>query len=291
MSNPASLVAEAEKLAKPQTGLFSFLGGSSSSRLEDASDLYIQAANMYRLEKNFSEAGKQFVNAALLQKKLNSHNDVANNFIEAYKCYKTSSPTDAIECLLKAIHIFLTQNGQFRRAANFQMDLSELYESSGDVENAIENYEKAGDYFSTDQAEALSSKAFSKAADLSAALEKYSKAITLYDNIIQKMAGNNLSRWSLKEYYFKVILCSLCLDDVVEAQKRLDNYALDEPSFATTREFKLLQDISTILENGTPEEFADAVYEFDQFSKLDKLKTKLLLSLKNSIIAKGDDLT
>lgn len=291
MSDAASLIAEAEKLAKPQTGFFSFLGGSSSSRLEDATDLYIQAANSYRLLKNFSEAGKQFVNAAELQKKLNNHNDVANHLIEAYKCYKTTLPQDAIECLSQAIHIFLTQNGQFRRAANFQMDLSELYENVGDLEKATENYEKAGDYFSTDQAEALSSKAFVKAADLNAALQKYSKAIELYDSIIEKMANNNLSRWSLKEYYFKVILCVLCMDDLVEAQKRLDNYAIEDTSFGTTREFKLLLQISEILENGTAEEFADAVYEYDQFSKLDKLKTQLLLNLKNGIIAKGDDLT
>lgn len=291
MSDPSSLIAEAEKLVRPQTGFFSFLGGSSSSRLEDASDLYIQAANAYRLQKNFSGAGREFVNAAELQRKLNNHNDQANDLIEAYKCYKTVSPTDAIDCLSKAIHIFLTQNGQFRRAANFQMDLAELYESVGDVPNATESYERAGDYFATDQAEALSSKAFSKSADLNAALQNYAKALELYDTIILKMAGNSLSRWSLKEYYFKVILCALCLDDLVEAQKRLDNYALDDPTFATTREFKLLQDVSTIVDSGTAEEFADAVYEFDQFSKLDKLKTQLLLSLKNRIVALGDDLT
>ncbi|WPK25401.1 hypothetical protein PUMCH_002714 [Australozyma saopauloensis] len=291
MSDPLSLIAEAEKLSKPQTGFFSFLGGSSSTRLEDAMDLYIQAANMYRLQKNFSEAGQLFVRAAETQKKLNSHNDVANHLIEAYKCYKTVAPHDAIDALSQAIHIFLTQNGQFRRAANFQMDLSELYESVGDFEHATENYEKAGDYFSTDQAEALSCKAFLKAADLYASQGNYSKAMQLYDSIIQKLAGNNLSRWSLKDYYFKVVLCALCMEDAVEAQKRLDNYAVEDASFASTREFKLLQDIATIIDAGTAEEFADAVYEFDQYSKLDKLKTQMLLNLKNSIIDKGDDLT
>lgn len=291
MSDPTSLIAEAEKLSKPQSGFFSFLGGSSSSRLEDASDLYVQAANTYRLRKDFLQAGQQFLRAAELQKKLNSHNDVANHLIEAYKCFKSVSPHDAIDALLQAIHIFLTQNGQFRRAANFQMDLSELYEAVGDFNSATENYEKAGDYFSTDQAEALSSKAFLKAADLYASMENYSKAISLYDTIAEKLAANNLSRWSLKEYYFKITLCALCMDDVVEAQKRLDTYAVEDASFGTTREFKLLQDISTIVDSGTAEQFADTVFEFDQYSKLDKLKTQLLLTIKNKIIAKGDDLT
>ena len=47
MSDPRSLIAEAEKLLKPQLGFFLFLSGSSASmRKEDATDLYIQAANL-----------------------------------------------------------------------------------------------------------------------------------------------------------------------------------------------------------------------------------------------------
>ena len=40
------------------------------------------------------------------------------------------------------------------------MDLAELYESVNDYENASKSYEQAGDYFTTDHAEALANKAF-----------------------------------------------------------------------------------------------------------------------------------
>lgn len=276
-------------MAKPQTGLFSFLGGSSSFRLEEATDLYVQAANVYRLNKDYNLAGTQFLRASDLQKKLNNHNDVANHLIEAYKCFKSVSPNDAIDALSQAIHIFLTQNGQFRRAANFQMDLAELYESIADVKNASESYEKAGDYFSTDHAEALSNKAYLKCADLNALLGNYLKARDLYDSIIKNLLGNNLTKWNLKEYFMKNILCTLCLDDVVDAQKRLDAYAEEEPSWPATREYKLLQDILTSIDDGNVQAFSDTVYEFDQFSKLDKLKTQLLLKIKNSVVEKDDD--
>lgn len=289
MLDPRSLIAEAEKLAKPQTGFLSLFGGSSSYRLEEASDLYIQAANAYRLSKDFSLAGLQFLKAAELQTKLNNHNDVANNLIEAYKCFKSVSPADAIDALSKAIHIFLTQNGQFRRAANFQMDLAELYEQTGDVENATQSYEKAGDYFSTDHAEALSNKAFLKCADLNAALGGYRKARDLYDGIIKNLVGNNLSKWNLKEYFLKNILCTLCMDDVVDAQKRLDAYAEEEPSWPSTREYKLVLDILASIEAGDVQAFSDTVYEFDQFTKLDKLKTQMLLKIKNSVVENDDD--
>lgn len=288
--DPQSIIAEAEKLTKPQLGFFSFISGSSSSyRLEEATDLYIQAANQYRLSKQFDLAGQQFVKAADLQKGLKNHNDVANHLVEAYKCFKGVSPSDAISSLSQAIHIFLTQNGQFRRAANFTMDLGELYELVGDVENAAKSYEQAGDYFVTDHAEALSNKAFLKCADLSAGLGQYKKAIELYEQIIKNLLGNNLTKWNLKDYFFKSILCTLCTDDVIEAQKKNTNYINDEPSWESTREFKLVADIFESIENGDIQGFSDKVFEYDQFSKLDKLKTQLLLKVKTSVVEKDDD--
>lgn len=290
MSNPSSLIQEAEKLTKPQLGFFLFLSGSSQSyRLEEATDLYIQAANQYRLQKEFNLAGNQFIKAAEIQGKLSNHNDVANHLVDAYKCYKGVSPKDAIDALSKAIHIFLTQNGQFRRAANFTSDLAELYESVGDNENAIKSYEQAGDYFVTDHAEALSNKSYLKCADLCALNGNYRKAIDLYDIIIKQLLGNSLTKWNLKDYFLKTILCTLCLDDSIEAQKKCESYVSEEPSFETTREFRLIQDIFECIDTGDVQAFSDKVFEYDQFSKLDKLKTQLLLHIKGSVVEKDDD--
>ncbi|CAI5755681.1 unnamed protein product [Candida verbasci] len=290
MSDPRSIITEAENLLKPQSGFFSFISGSSSSqRKEDATDLYIQAANQYRLAKDFNQAGMQFKKASELQEQLQNHNDSANHLIEAYKCFKNNSPQDAIECLKKAIHIFLTINGQFRRAANFEMDLGELYESINDISQAIVAYEQAGDYFTTDHAEALSNKAFLKCADLSAINGDYKKAINLYDQIIKNSINNSLTKWSLKDYFLKNILCILCLDDITEAQKKRDYFLSDDPSWSQTREYKLIENIFESIENGDIEGFSDKVFEFDQFSKLDKLKTQLLLKIKTSVVAREND--
>lgn len=290
MSDPKSLIAEAEKLAKPQTGFFLFLSGSSQSmRYEEASDLYVQAANLYRLRKEFTEAGNQFLKAAEVQEKLQNQNDVANHLVEAYKCFKSLSPLEAINALKRAIHIFLTHNGQFRRAANFNNDLAELYELVSDNENAINAYEQAGDYFTTDHAEALANKAYLKCADLSAISGDYKKAISLYDTIIKNLANNNLSKWSLKDYYLKNILCVLCTNDEIEAEKKASTYKNEDPGWEQTREYKLIQDIFQAIHAGDMEDFSDKVFQYDQFSKLDKLKTQLLLKVKNSVVEKDDD--
>ena len=289
MSDPSSLIQQAEKLTKPQLGFFLMFSGSSLSyRLEEATDLYVQAANQYRLKKDFERAGQQFVKAADLQKSLSNHNDVANHLIEAYKCYKGVNVQGAIEALSQAIHIFLTQNGQFRRAANFTLDLGELYELNGDVPNAISSYEKAGDYFDTDHAEALSNKAYLQCADLSALQGDYKRAVELYEKIIKNSLGNNLTKWNLKDYFLKTLLCVLCQDDLIEAQKKCENFSTEEPTWSTTREYKLIQDIFDAMDQGDVQAFSDRVFEYDQFSKLDKLKTQLLLKIKG-LVDKDDD--
>ncbi|CAN3357390.1 alpha-soluble NSF attachment protein [Diutina catenulata] len=290
MADPKVLIEEGEALLKPKSGFMSFFSGeSNSSRMDDASECFTQAGNAYRLQKDFSNAGNQFIRAADIQTKLNNHNDAANNYVEAYKCFKGVSPSDGIDALKRAIHIFLTQNGQFRRAANFTSDLAELYESVGDTEQAAVAYEQAGDYFSTDHADNLASKQFLKCADVLAGAGNYGKAVEMYDKVIEVAMGNNLSRWSLKDYFFKVVICLLCEGDDVEAQKRMEKYVAEEPSFEQSREYKLLVDILDAIEQGDAATFADKVFEYDQFSKLDKLKTQLLLKVKSSVVEKEEE--
>ena len=288
MADPKYLISEAEKLLKPQSGFMLFFSGLLTDRKEDALDCFVQAGNAYRLQKNYVDAGAQFVRALDIQTELGNHNEAANHLVEAYKCYKDALPSDAIEALKKAIHIFLTQNGQFRRAANFTGDLAELYEKVGDQENAILSYEQAGDYFLTDRADALASKSYLKCADLCAATGDYAKAIKFYDNIIKVALGNNLLRWLLKDYFFKVILCLLCMDDEIEALKRLEQYLGEEPLFELLREGQLLRDILEAIEAGDLEKFQEKVFDYDKFSKLDKLKTQLLLKVKNQVVSKEE---
>lgn len=289
MADPRELIQEAEKLLKPQGWLSSIVSGSSLySRQEDASDLYVQAGNQYLLKRDFSNAATQFKKASHIQKDLGNNNDVANYLIEAYKSYKFVSAQDAIECLSEAIDIYSGKNGQFRRAANCTMDLGALYESIDDVAKAGEAYEKAGQLYTVDHAEALSSKAFTKAADLYATSGNYAKAIEFYEAVSQVKVHESLSAWRLKEYYLKIILCSLALDDVVGAKRRLDEYSA-EGTWETTREYKLVTELLDAIDQGDVQAFTDKVFEYDQFSKLDKLKTSLLLTIKKSVFEKDED--
>lgn len=289
MADARELIQEADKLLKPQSWFGSLVSGSSQySRQEEASDLYVQAGNQYLLARDFNNAASQFVKASNIQKELRNDNEMANYLIEAYKSFKFVSPQDAIKCLSQAIDIYSARNGQFRRAANCTMDLGSLYESVNDNEKAAEAYEKAGQLYTVDHAEALSSKAFTKCADLYAMNGNYNKAIEFYETVTKYRVHESLTSWRLKEYYTKIILSCLCLDDIVGARKKIEDFS-SEGVWETTREYKFIQDILTSIEEGDVQAFTDFVFEFDQFSKLDKLKTQLLLKIKKTSFEKDDD--
>ncbi|MEQ2184883.1 hypothetical protein GOODEAATRI_012557, partial [Goodea atripinnis] len=115
----AALMAEAEKKLKSSQSFFGSLFGSSS-KLEEACDMYVRAANMYKMAKNWcgksamilssffsvyvtmmtlltyllilSAAGNAFSKAAHLHLQMQSKHDAATNLIDAGNAFKKADP-------------------------------------------------------------------------------------------------------------------------------------------------------------------------------------------------------
>ncbi|KAK9370108.1 soluble NSF attachment protein [Lipomyces kononenkoae] len=287
MSDARSLLAKAEKKANSSGPLGFF---ASSSRYEEAGDIYVEAANAFRLEKDLNSAGKAFEKAAQMQLKSEAKDEAANTYIEAYKSYKKNDPEESARVLIQAITLF-TQRGQFRRAATYTQDLATLYENElNDLDRAMDAYDEAGEWMSNDGAESLANKAWLKVAEIAAIKEDYPRAIAKYEQVARNSLGNNLTKWSLKDYFFKAGLCHIANKDIIAAKRAVEEYTDMDPTFFQTREQALLSDIISACEDGDQERFTDKIFQFDQFSKLDKWKTTILLRIKNSIQEEEDNI-
>lgn len=287
--DPRVLLQRADKALSGASGGFSFFGGRTE-KYENAADLYTQAANAFRVQKQNKEAGLAFEKAASIQSQnLNEPDDAANSLTEAFKVYRKSDPEDATRVLSSAIQHYVLK-GNLRRAATQQQYLAEVYEVElGDTKKALEAYEKTAEWFESDNAEALANKHFLKAADLAALEGDYYKAIEHYERIGRSSISNNLMKWSVKDYFLKAGICHLASNDLVATNRALENYRDIDNTFAATREHQLLVDLVQAVEAGDQEGFADKLFQFDQLSKLDKWKTTLLLRIKNSIEEAGED--
>ncbi|KAF9893659.1 hypothetical protein FE257_009827 [Aspergillus nanangensis] len=287
--DPRVLLQRADKALSSASGGFNFFGGRAE-KYENAADLYSQAANAFRVQKQNKEAGLAFEKAASIQTQhLNEPDDAANSLGEAFKVYRKSDPEDAARVLSSAIQHYVLK-GNLRRAATQQQHLAEVYEVElGDTKKALAAYEKAAEWFESDNAEALANKHFLKAADLAAMEGDYYKAIEHYERIGRSSVANNLMKWSVKDYFLKAAICHLATNDLVATNRALENYRDVDPTFSSTREHQLLVDLVQAIEAGDQEAFADKLFQYDQLSKLDKWKTTLLLRIKSNIEEATED--
>ncbi|RHZ43701.1 hypothetical protein Glove_880g13 [Diversispora epigaea] len=271
-----AILAKADKKATT----FGWFGGN---KFEEAAELYNKAANTFKLAKRWKEAGDAFSKAANMQVQLNERDEAASTFISASKCYRKSSFEDAITSLKQAIEI-LTDRGRFQAAAGHQKDIAQIYESDlVDLEKAMQAYEIAADWYAGEEAPALANNCLLKVATFAATLEQYDKAIEKFEQVATASLDNQLTKWSLKDYFLKAGLCHIAVGDHIGAKRAIERYCDMDVTFASTREYIFLENILEAVESGDVESFTNRVVEFDQLTKLDNWKTTILLRIKKSI--------
>ena len=65
--------------------------------------------------------------------------------------------------------------------------------------------------------------------------------------------------------------------------RHVDRYQDQDVSFSDTRECTLLKELLESVDEADVERFTNAIFEFDQISKLDKWKTTILLRIKTAL--------
>ncbi|KAG6890367.1 vesicular-fusion protein S17 [Termitomyces sp. T32_za158] len=280
--SPAQVLQEkADKKANSSGGWFT----SSTAKFEEAGDLYQQAANSYKLEKLFKEAGDAFAREAECREKCKEQNEASNAWWNAAKAYKRGYPDLAVQALTQTI-VHLTQAGRFRQAADREKEIGQIYlQEFNDLRRACESYVRAGDWYAQEDASATANACYKDAADLHAEIDEYPQAIARYEQVANHSLGSSLTKYSVKEYWLRAGLCALAMGDTVTAQRNLAKYGNQDATFPTTREAKFLAVLTEAVAAGDEEAFTGAVVEFDQVTKLDNWKTAILLKIKRGIQA------
>ncbi|CAL1695671.1 unnamed protein product [Somion occarium] len=198
---------KADKKANSSTGWFS----SASTKFEEAGDLYQQAANAFKIDKLFKEAGDAHAREAECREKCQESNEAAQAWWNAAKAYKRVSPDLAIQALSQTI-THLTQAGRFRQAADREKEIAQIYmQELNDLRKACESYERAAEWYSQEDATATANACYKDAADLHAELEEYPQAIARYEQVADGSLNSALTKYSVKEYWLRSSLCALAM--------------------------------------------------------------------------------
>jgi len=269
-------MGEAEKALKK----FTIFGIGAEAKYETAAGCFEKAAAQFKAAKNAKRAAHAYIEAAKNLEKINNELEATTNWKNAATQLAISGDIDeAVQCFSKAIDHYLASD-RFNQAGKLQSEIGKLYEDKKIFGKAIMFYNEAIGSFESESNKSQARKVKLQVADILAKSGEYRKAIDLYESIAKDGVDDNLLRWSVKNHLLKASLCQLVLgaqkDDMSEATKAFAKYEEWSEIFCGTRENKLVQDLRKAYEEMNTEAFQDAIFEFDNISKLDEFKTSLL---------------
>ncbi|KAJ0401906.1 hypothetical protein P43SY_003523 [Pythium insidiosum] len=273
------------KKAMNKTSFFSFGGGTQ--KYEDASDFFEKAGNQYKIAKKWQESADAYIKCAECQMRLKENSRAAQFYQNAADALSKVNPTDSIEYFKHAISM-LCDAGRFTNAAKLQKQIAEIYEGQDNMEEALENYQQAADYFNGENQQSSANNMLLKVAQLSAQLERYDGAREIYESIAKSSMESNLLKFNAKNHLLNAGICALAAKDLVLIQMKWQEYQEIDYTFADSREGKFLQAMMQAFEGFNADAFADAVYQFDTISKIEPWKITILLRVKESIMGEVD---
>ena len=148
-----------------------------------------------------------------------------------------------------------------------------MYEQKKDTQNARAAYSETAQWFEDDNAPALANKLNLKAAEFAALDGDYLDAAQRFDHVAEQSKDNHMMRFSLKIYFLNGGICHLALD-IIGAKRALASYCEMDSSFPTTDQYRLLADLTEIVEQGDSEAFVDRLRQFeDKTNKLPDWQT------------------
>ncbi|KAL7487641.1 hypothetical protein ACHAW6_013272 [Cyclotella cf. meneghiniana] len=287
-----ALKSEAEATLKKST----WFASSTERKHEDAAELFVKAANAYKVGGWHDEAADAYVRASELFKTLKNLGEASKALSDAGACYKKAGTniTRAIECWSDAV-ILLCDSGRLNMAAKLSKEIAEALENSAAdnegknndfIAAAIESYQKAADLFEMDQAKSQASGCLQKIAELSSGAlnpPELLKAADLYESLGRTCLDSNLLKYNAKSHFLNGILCHLANGDSIGASQAYTRFDNLDYTFGESREGKFASQLIEATETFDASGFATACFEYDRISKLDPWKTSMLVKVKRGI--------
>jgi len=267
----------------------------SGNKYEEAAELYAQAAAQFKISKQWSRAGEAYLQAAESSKKAKNEMEATDFYTQAAQAYRKENPEEALRVYNLAAMLHMEQS-HFSTAAKIYKSIGELCEEDRNWGGAIEAYSKCADCHAAEDSNASANQALLKVAHYCALVEDYNKAIELYEQISNASLNSPLLVYSVKDYYFKAMLCRMVVSATAqskyghyeELEAALDKYKSNYPAFDDTRECKMVTECLHAMQEDEVEKFQDAIIDYDRIIKIDDWKTALLLKVKKAMEQEAD---
>lgn len=263
--------------AMNKSSLFSF---GSTRKYEDAADLFVKAANSYKLANQSLSAGDAYLEAAEAWSKVGDNaSDVVSCVAEAAQQYRKIDPAKAVDTYRRAIDMY-NDAGRMGMSSRYCKEMAEVFEADNNQDGAMAAYQEAAELFNMENKKQNANQCLLKIAVMAADKGDFLRAGKIYEDSGKDSMGSKLGAYAAKGHFFNALLCFLAMGDCVQVTQKSDEYKNVDYSFGSSRECGFIEKILQAAENHSSEEFSDACAEFDRITPLDPWKTSLLLKAK-----------
>lgn len=208
-SSARAILSQAQKKASSASSSFSFFS-SSSTRYEEAAELYVEAAVLFRAESDWASAAQAYTTAAEISlKHLQNKQEAAQRYWDAAKAWKKTDSMAACTALSHVVDLYVSI-GRFRQAADRQKEMATvLKDDASDPSQAILAFERAAQWYADEEAIATAIPCWREAAELSAYQHDYRKSADLYEAVAKHSLDSGLLKYSVRDYYLRAGLCHI----------------------------------------------------------------------------------
>jgi alpha-soluble NSF attachment protein len=255
---------------------------------EGAYENFLKAGAQYRLDKNYDRAGEAYMQAGDCATKLGNPGDACQSYTDSANCYKKSDIKKAGVMLQMAIQINI-ENNRLSAAARLEKDFAEALESDGQLDDAIQHYKKAIQYFDAEDQQTSVTGCLTKIAKITGELDRFEECIELYEKLGNKCVGGALKHQA-KEHFMRALICRLALvtgdnrsEKCAECAEALENYELIDIYLRNTRESEFLHMALEAVEDEDIEKFELGISLLNELRMLDDWKTHVLLIIKKNM--------
>lgn len=235
---------EARKTLAKKNVLGSIFGFGASEKYEEAAELFIKAANAFKLSNEWQSAGdalKEASDAFLLSG--SSDSGVTNSLVEAGNCFKkASNPVEALSMFQRAIEKY-NENGKFGQSARYYKEMAETVEADNNKEAALEYYQLSADFFIRDNKKSNANQNLLKVALFASEMGDLKRASDIYESIGLESLQSRLGAYSAKGYFLQCLLCHLAVGDFVAVEMKLNFFKQSDHTFESSRENTFVEQI------------------------------------------------
>ena len=253
--DPDQLFQKAKKKLDP--GFFKSIFSDQNHRLEKATNYFNEAAEIYKLKKEWLKAGDCYIEIANLKEQ--QKEDPCETYNNAILCYNKGGAKDKYESLIDKIIAINVKAGYFSYSAELTFEKAQkLLEKANDdpkkIQEVLDTYDKSLDYYEMDpnsnEVKVISVKeAKADLITINGIKDEIAKAKSYYEDIANYYLKSKSARSFSVDYFAKIIFIYLAYDDYITAKAFLNKYYGEDKNFYRSDVAYFLENLIKCFEN------------------------------------------